>query len=410
VKILFEITNCDSHINMYDPVIKVLRESCPECVVHILSLCEVQGRHTNLDVITPITRNVHQPYRIAFDTESRGGMMGKLGSKLSYLRMLWMKHKVANDMDRFVKLLQPDVIMFPNDRITPHIPLIKAAKKGNVPTILIQESIRKDDSYTLSRADRAMALLIRHLLGVEIGLLYHGQGGCDRIAAWGETSLQYFKRIGVSEKKVVLTGNPRIESIANEDWQTRSRELRETYSIPKDASVVTLATNPVDAMGMLTDEELRSSVSMVTDAIALSDDVHLFLKPHRSEDLGKYKQVIAKSKSREDIYLVPDVELYPLLYLSDAVMLFNSTVALEAAVLGTPVAVINPFRVDMGIDFADTGLAIEIHNKEELIHFLESSKHGEMQIANDVIQKYFATIDGAADKIASEILKMADRK
>ena len=64
----------------------------------------------------------------------------------------------------------------------------------------------------------------------------------------------------------------------------------------------------------------------------------------------------------------------------------------------------------MGIDFADTGLAIEIHNKEELIHFLESSKHGEMQIANDVIQKYFATIDGAADKIASEILKMADRK
>ncbi|MCK4731728.1 MAG: hypothetical protein KAT65_04640, partial [Methanophagales archaeon] len=306
-----------------------------------------------------------------------------------------------------------DVIIIPNDRITPHVAIIKIAKRRRIPTLLIQESIRKDEYFRRKRSiiNRMKHLTIRLLLGVvESSPISFGQGGCDRIAAWGETSRDYFKRLGVSQENVILTGNPGIESIIKKDWQTKGHELRKRYSIPESAFIIAFTTNPVDGMGILTKDQLLESVSMVANAVSSLEDVYLFLKPHRFENIEKYGRAITNSLAQDRIFVESDIELYPLLSISDACLIFNSTAALESAVLGVPVAVINPFQVDMGIDFVENRLAVEITNAEQLISFLQRCRSGEYSVDNNAIRKYLAIIDGSANKIATEIIKLANRE
>lgn len=411
MKILFELTNCDSHVAMYEPILKVLEKKCPLCEIHILSLCEVMGLYTNHNKLTSITQNIIQPYKTHLNVQrGKRNVTRKVNTILSFIRGPWVKREVGKHMHRLVHSLQPDIIIFPNDRITPHIHLIKAAKERGIPTILIQESIRKEHKYKLSKARYVKLLLKRHIFGVEGGLLYHGQGGCDRIAAWGETSLEYFKMVGVPEEKVVLTGNPRIESITKIDWEIKGQELKQRYSIPESASVIAFTTNPVDSMGIITSDQLLESVSMVVNAVASLEDIFLFLKPHRFEDMEKYRRVVAGSPAQDRIIAEKNIELYPLLSISDACLIFNSTTALEASALGTSVAVVNPFQVDMGIDFVENGLAVEINNREQLISFLQGYRNGEYSVATDAIQKYLAIIDGSADKITTEIVKLANEE
>nr|QNO54474.1 hypothetical protein ILIMKHIM_00003 [Methanosarcinales archaeon ANME-1 ERB7] len=412
MKILFEITNCDSDIAMFEPVIKVLQRKYLQCELYLLSLCEVIGLHTDQHKVASIAQDFLQTYKLPFKVQTRNdGLRGKVSNEMSYLRMLRMKHKVGEHMGKLLESLHPDVIIFSNDRITPHLSLIKAAKNRRIPTLLVQESIRKDDHYKLAKVDRLRLQLIRFLFSVVEGpLLCHGQGGCDRIAAWGETSREYFKMVGVPEEKVVLTGNPRIESITKRNWQREGHELRKRYSIPEDVSIIAFTTNPVDGMGILTGDQLLESVSMVVNAVASLKNVYLFLKPHRFENIERYRRAVAESPAQDRILVEKNIDLYPLLSISDACLIFNSTVALEASVLSVPVAVVNPFQVDMGIDFVENGLTVEITNEKQLISFLQSCRSGEYSVATDVIQKYLAIIDGSADMIADEILKLATWK
>jgi hypothetical protein len=409
MKFLFEITNCDSHVAMYGPIINTLSEKYPGCKIQVLSLCEVLGIATNQQRAASIAQDFLQPYKVPFTWPGRiSGLKGQISRVTSFLEFIERKRKVSVYIDKLLNSINPDVIILPNDRHTPHIPLIKAARKRRIPTVLIPESIRKDESFKQPIRKFLQLPIVRHFLGVGGSeLLYHGQGGCDLIAAWGKTSLDYFTRIGVPREKVILAGNPRMETLAKRDWKTQGYELKKRYSIPENTSVIAFTTNPVDSMGILNAEQLVESVSMVVNAVTTLTDSYLFLKPHRFENINKYRQIISQNSQQSRIHIEADIDLYPLLSISDACLIFNSTVALEAAILGIPVAVINPFHVDMGIDFVKNGLCTEVATGEQLIGFLRSCRDGKHSVNESTIQKYLAIVHGSADRIATEIYNLA---
>lgn len=412
MKVLFELTNCETHLAIAGPVAEALRAGDPGVEVSVLSLCEVVGLKTDRAKIERVTSRVFQPYHASFKARSSSqGLAGRVKNLFSYLSVVWSKRRVRRDMESFLDSYRPDIIVFANDRITPHVELIAAAKRQGIPTLLVQESIRKDNRFRIPLQAKIMLALFRRVLGVTEGdYMYHGQGGCDRIAAWGETSLTYFKEVGVPESKVVLTGNPRIESIARADWGKKGADILRSYKVPDGATVVALTTNPIDVMGLLSRDKLLESVSMAMDAVDGIDNVHLFLKPHRLERPEPYEEVAARHAPGR-IHVVPGMELFPLLSVSQACLIFNSTVALEAAGMGVPVAILNPFRVDMGVDFAENSLAVEVGDREAITRFIrDSTVVGRGRAGSGRAQKYLAMVEGSSKTIAAEIVKLATEK
>jgi hypothetical protein len=98
--------------------------------------------------------------------------------------------------------------------------------------------------------------------------------------------------------------------------------------------------------------QARHVLGALVEAIAALPDVQLAIKTHPAETVDEYAPVAA---GRPNVrVLPPEVPLAPLLRASRAIVTVNSTVALDAAVLGIPALVIglpnnlSPF-VDAGI-------------------------------------------------------------
>jgi len=310
---------------------------------------------------------------------SKTGLVG-LAKRMS-------KRPVLDCYDRCLRNANPDVVFMLNDRGYPELDLIKAFQAKGVPVVLLQESIRRDDSFD----DLP-------------GLLWNGQGGCDRIYAWGETSLEYYRSAGVPDERIVVVGCPRIDQYVESGMGRRDKSgLRERLRLPLDRPLILIATNPVYRMKLVKKLPWEEYVACIESVIAWAADQGAFVlvKPHLLEKADHARLgLVAHVSSHENAAYAADLPLVDAIAASDAVLIFNSTVALEAALLGKPSGLLATDRYTHGTDYERYGLSVPVNSADSLRAMLANLNHDGLTAS---ARKYVSQDFKSASRIVDDV-------
>ena len=200
-----------------------------------------------------------------------------------------------------------------------------------------------------------------------------------------------------------VTGSPRLDALlATTQGAVRRRRLRrrDARRAQTDAQALVVVVAKY--------REARHALPSLVNAVAEMPDVHLAIKTHPAETPGVYAGLVG---GRSNVRVLPAAApLAPLLAAARAVVTVNSTVAIDAAVLGIPALVIglpnnlSPFveaQIMAGAAEGEIGPALSrILYDEGFRQQLEASR-------SVFLARYGITSDGgAADRSADAILGM----
>jgi hypothetical protein len=199
-----------------------------------------------------------------------------------------------------------------------------------------------------------------------------------------------------------VTGNARLDDLVAAAAARRPGrdDIRRSLGVVENQTLAVLTAKYT---------EIKGSMADLVGAVAGLPDMRLVIKPHPAEHPSDYDHAIAGAAN---VSVASGLDLASLLVAADAVVTMNSTVAIDALVLGLPALVIglpnnlSPF-VDAGAMAGADGAG---PIREALRALLYDREARRMQIANgaEFARKYGLESDGrAASRAAAEILVMA---
>ncbi len=396
--ILFEITAADSHQQIVLPVIRLLRTRGIPVIVY--SDCEVLRTSSDLETLTregiPFVQLAKKPLPVPtaeWEAAARP-----------------IRRRIPVELAR----AWPSLVVVLNDRNFPPNAYVQEARRLRIPTLLVQESLRKDlfQKPPLIKLFGRWRRKIRS--GIEEGLRSFGQGGCDTVAAWGETSRAYFLRVGVPESRIVVTGNPRFDRLAGDDFSAAGRRIRADLGLAPGDFLLTFLSSPIERMMIVSKEEkLEAFVRLIGWARALHADpsggnIRLAFKLHRSEDPAPLKAVL-EERAAADWAGIVDKPLYPLLQASQAAMMFSTTAGLEAALLSVPVGILELSKPLDDWNLTGRGVAAGIRSQQDLAAFLRTTREDKEcgSRGAKAASFYLANIGHAAQAVADLAARMA---
>ncbi len=396
--ILFEITAADSHQQIILPVIRRLRAHGIPLIVY--SDCEVLRTPSDPETLQregiPFVRMVESPLSESMPEWEQGAVI--------------VRRRIPLELAR----LRPSLVVVLNDRNFPPNAYVAEARRLGIPSLLVQESLRKD----LFQRPPLMKLWSRFQrkvrTGIEQGLSNYGQGGCDAVAAWGEISREYFLRVGVPAARIKITGNPRFDQLAQADFSKEAERIRKELGFTPEDFVLTFLSSPIERMLIVTREEKRDAFVRLLDwTRALRADpvwrnLRLAVKLHRGESPPLFREMLAEA-GVTDFALVAEQPLYPLLRASQAALMFSTTAGLEAALLAVPVGILALSKPLDDWNFIGRGVAADIRSREDLISFLRAARDDPTfgDRASKAASSYLANIGGAAEAVADLAARMA---
>lgn len=207
-------------------------------------------------------------------------------------------------LDRLLTKHPIGAIVHFNELDAPGNGLTLLARKYRLPFMFVQMHLLSDGSVTPARATRYLV--------------------------WGERYKRWFERKGVDPRTVLVTGSLALEPLL----QIKARAVRPTRNklgIPGHRKLILWTTQSFSAA-------VNMQLLRWFRAAAASLPVAVVIKRHPSDKLN-----YAKLIKQTNIMLCPnDIRLHDLLRDSDAVATISSTTAIEAALLGKGLIVLQP--------------------------------------------------------------------
>jgi hypothetical protein len=211
---------------------------------------------------------------------------------------------------------------------------------------------------------------------------------------------------------LAVTGSPRLDALASDVTRLTPSEIDQARTLAGAGSrtLVLVTTKHREAHGVL---------GTLLDAAASLSGVHLAIKTHPAETPEVYAELVA---GHPGVTVLPAfAPLAPLLRASRAVVTVNSTVALDAAVLGVPALVIglpnnlSPFveaGIMAGVTGTDTAETASAHDRIlralKQVLYDEEFRGGLALAQRAFLTRFNIAADGqAAERAAEAIVKLA---
>lgn len=396
--ILFIVNNNDACIDAFEPVIKVIKAKSPHTQCIGLSatefLFDTQTDHA-------LFQRVFDKYDVlceklpAFAASINDEKIKDTNDNSSVSKNASKADVVAANsfLPKYLIGEKISAIVVVNDRLFPEWHAIQIANEFKIPSLLIQESVRKDEGFIHDD-------------------VIHGQGGCTKIAAWGENGKDYFQKVGATGE-IIITGSSRVDKFYAQGLKLEKENIRKRLGLPVNANLVLFASNALHYMNLASHKDynnLITTIAQTTSQIGEKDNnTHLLIKPHRQEiqyfiDSGYFNYI----SSLPNVLYRPKIGLSAAIAAADSVVLFNSTVAIEAAIFGKKVGMVNLFNNKMYVDFVERGISEYIDTKEKLADFIKSSASGEEERTKIIknAQYYVTNLGQSAKKVAECVFGM----
>ncbi len=386
----FVIGNPGHHLAAVRPVVRRLaRRGELDC--RILSLCELRGFATPAAALRQegLAHRRLVPGRLrspsSFPQRRRNGG-GPGGIRRTLHGLSW--HLLLRPRLWALQRARPDLVVLPNDSAFPYDRLARALNTRRIPFLLLQEGIR----FPLPSGG---------------GDGVYGTGGAAAIAAWGESSAEYFRAQGVDDERIFLTGSPRLESDLQRDWSREAAALRRRLGAGGD--VLLFLSNPIDDQGFCTThEKLELFERFVAGLSPLLEapGFHLVVKLHGRENPVAFRAAAARAGSPRGVVIVEEAPLHALFRLAKAAVILASTVGLEALACGLPLGVLEIPGHGFVFDFVSSGAARGLRWSDPLaeqVQELMSGNQADAEAAARYLRHSLARTAGAAEHLAGLI-------
>ncbi|GEM_PF-7061624 len=212
-----------------------------------------------------------------------------------------------------------------------------------------------DFQVTLCELCRRMSiptLNVHH--GAHYGILYgtppYDVIKADKMAAWGSVHKEYYASKGVAEEQIVPAGSAVFDAL-NERLKVKDRHraakelVCKRLSLDPNKKILTFATTYTAADGIINalsneEEDGLSLLRSILTAIDNRPEWQLVVKLHPHEESSKYANILRDFPACEDrVVIIEITPLHDLIDASEFLVMPDSTVGLEAIILGVPVIV-----------------------------------------------------------------------
>jgi hypothetical protein len=389
-KIDFLISNDRHHAAMIRPAVQALAAR-PDYHCRVVSLCEFRGLTSPVAHFQQIpgvafTRIVPFHFR---SSPSGGAQMGggSTSRKRKLLRTIsW--HLLLNYPMRRTLAATPDLVVLPNDAAFPYNLIVGQLRARQIPFVLLQEGIR---------------FPLPSVSGDEI----YGAGGAAAVAAWGESSADYFRQVGVPNDRIHLVGNPRFDGITETDYREQAQELKRELQLG-DQNLLFLS-NPIDDQGFCTHQEKMALIGRFFQQISPlfhGTNLHLIVKLHGRESVEDFQAIVNDLPYSGRVKVLNAAPLYPLFTLAQAAIVLASTVGLEALLFNVPLAVLEIPGTGFVYDYVSSGAAQGLgwHGKSMAEQVQVLLQHAAPQpIINAYVGRNLATCTESTERIVNLI-------
>lgn len=236
----------------------------------------------------------------------------------------------VNTLDRIVAAERPDVIVATNSPRMERAAVLVGNRRG-IPTLNIHDDLgyHKRD-YLLSG---------------------------DAIAVMSPITRDNLVEQGHDASKIVVTGHPAFDAVPEERRTFRRDVLLKKFSLP-DSPLVLLGTSQPGRRG-----EIMDMCPQTHAAVKELGGLHLVVKPHPGEDADAYR---AYAAGRAGVTVISGVNIRELLFLSDLLITFASTIMIESVLMNKPLVSYNTTGGPDPLPFIGWGLGVEARTPEEL--------------------------------------------
>ncbi len=226
-----------------------------------------------------------------------------------------------------------------------------------------------------------------------------------RTLVFDEYARGHLERCGrFPPESLAVTGSPRLDALV--------RTVGELSTADLEAARVTSGAGGTRQLVLFVAKysQSRHVLGALADAVDRLRDVHLAIKPHPAETADAYSPIV---RGHTNIRVLPtSVPLGPLLRASRAVVTVNSTVALDAGVLGIPALVIGlPNNLSPFVEAGIMAGAAAVADIEPALHRILYDQGFRLQLerSREEYSKRFAIgSDGqAAARAADSVLALA---
>ncbi len=320
------ISNGRHHRGMVEGAIEQMARSGAR--VRVLSFCELRGE------VTPTSLSTHATVRQIVPSllgrlRARGGPAGGTGgaSDPGSERSVG-KRMVSRVVAWRVRLEwlrnRPDLVVTMNDAFFPLGDVAALATEMGVRTVLLQEGIRFDTA------------------GDEAAGASYGGAVTDGVLTWGERSAQYFRSVRDTSADVEVVGHPKL----------RPRPVIQRAA--SDGRRLLLCSNPLSAFGFATEEEQHERLDAFLGS-ARSQGIDVLVRRHPQENACRFAALAAAHGAEIDTG--PLEESFDSV---DGVVVFASTVGIEALAAGRRLGVLELPRGGYAFDYVDAGIGVPI--------------------------------------------------
>jgi hypothetical protein len=294
------------------------------------------------------------------------------------------------------------------------LPLV-AIEVDGARQLLIERKVRSLLLASDAHHGGRLFTLVANQLGIPSLVVQHGATLDDfgyvplyatRFAAWGEISKQWLIAKGVSPERIVITGSPRLDHLAdNKKFVITREDFCSQFSLSPSGFWVLWAMDPI------TKQENTTILRVLLDVINRNEWCYLIIRPHPGSPQIEWISRLVNSQKRV-VISSPEYPLHDVLKVVDAVIIQDSTVGLEAMALDKPVIVLYLMRKPMSELYIRSGAVITATCADELQQILEKLYYGQMSAEmlltasarRNFLRSYLFKVDGqSAQRIAKVI-------
>ena len=182
----------------------------------------------------------------------------------------------------------------------------------------------------------------------------------DRFAIYGEETFELLKRYGTTTKSMVITGAPKYDNVIKTPTNEQKSQLYNQLNLGPDSKYFVFCTQPIP--------QSEKNFRVIIEAAKHFQDHWLIIKLHPGEPTdGLFYKNIAKNNGFDRFKIIKFIDNFILFRFCDLMITQYSTTALEAAIVKTPVIILNLTGNEDWVTYAKKGIAVGSYSKEELL-------------------------------------------
>ena len=275
-----------------------------------------------------------------------------------------------------------------------------------------------EDVSPISRAicqkfkqDGLPVLVLQHgAVSGDIGGFYVMPVEADRSAVWGRMVRDLQIKRGTPESSLVVTGNPGFDLIAGGHDPPEAR-IRRRLGLRRDGGIILVATEWfTGTSSAATVEGEEHFIRYTLRALQHFPHHQVVVKLHPNYQVA-YERLVRAIAEEEGLQVtIAKDDLWDLLAICDLSLVSNSTVGIEAMILGKPVIVVHAYEGIEEIPYVASGAALGASKPEEIVSALaqamdEVRVREEMAEARKTFVREYAHVqDGRATERVANLI------